>query len=113
MFVDLENALPLTVGVQLQLLDRAKRPVLAVPTSGGRITVDAASVDGDGNVTAPGRTRVVITLSRDDLRQFDVAQFVASSLVLSTTPGSAAVRIRASDYVKVRAWSVLSWRVNG
>jgi hypothetical protein len=112
-FIEIENGLPLAVGVQVHLLDPSRRTLLTVPRPGQQVGVGAAAADGAGNVTAPSSSRSVIQLSSAEVRMFDSTQFVAYSLTFSTTPAAGAVRFRISDYVHVRVWTALSCRVNG
>lgn len=113
LFVEVENALPLRVGFDLGLLDRAGYQLLRLPHDGSSINVAPATVDGSGNVTIPAQSRVMFELSSDHVRQFDPAELISYAVSLATTPGSPAVRFRTTDYVRIRVWSTLSYRVNG
>jgi hypothetical protein len=113
MYVDVTNNLPLSVDVQVQLLDGARQPLLAVPRPGEHVGVGPASVDAQGGVSAPASGRSSILLNSADVRAFDAVRYVVYTLSFATTPGAGAVRFRMSDDVHVRIWSSLSYRVNG
>jgi hypothetical protein len=111
-YVDIDNGLPMAMTMQLQLLNGAAAPLLTLPRAGEQIGVPAAQVDAQGNVTVPAFRRSTIVLNTSDVRQFDPASALAYALFFATPPGGAA-RFRVSDYVHVRVWSTLSYRVNG
>jgi hypothetical protein len=111
-FLDLVNAMPLEVGLTVHLLDAHRQVLLILPQSGGRIRADAAQVDPGGNSVLPVTSRSSIQLLPAEVDQLDSVEFVAYEADFSTTAGSPAVRFRISDYVNIRAWSILSYRVN-
>jgi len=113
LFIEVENGIPMQIGLELELLERAGYRLLHLPHAGSAISIAAATVDGTGNVTLPRTSRVTIELSSNDVRQFDPAEFISYAVSLTTTPGSSAVRFRTSDYVRIRVWSTLSYKVNG
>jgi hypothetical protein len=112
MHIEVQNGMPLELGISLRLLDRTGQSILLVPQSGQGVQVTAAAVDGGGNVVLPAQSRSSFTLSQSEVRQFNPAEFLTYSVALVTTPGSPAVRFKTSDYVRVRMWSTLSYRVN-
>lgn len=111
-YIEVLNGMPLQIGVSLRLLDRSRQSLLLVPQSGQGVQVTAASVDGAGNVVLPAQSRASFALNQSEVRQFIPAEFLTYSFSLVTTPGSPAVRFRTSDYVRVRIWSTLSYRVD-
>lgn len=111
-YIEVENGLPVQLGVDMRLLDSLRGTLLLLPQSGLRVNVTAASVDAEGNVILPANSTSLIELGEQDVRQFSPAEFLAYSVALMTTPGSPAVRFRTNDYVKVRMWTTLSYRVN-
>jgi hypothetical protein len=62
---------------------------------------------------APAFRRSTVVLSAADARQFDPARKLAYRLSFSTPAGGTPARFRISDWVHVRLWSTLSYRVNG
>ena len=112
MFVEVENGMPIQVGIRLRLLNDGRQSLLQLPQSGQSLSFNEALVDAQGNVIAPARSTSTLELSEQDIRQFNPAQLLSYSLELHTPTGSSAVRFRTSDYVKVRIWSRLSYRVN-
>jgi hypothetical protein len=113
LYIEVVNGLPLAVSVQVHLLDASRRLLLSIPRPGEQVSVGSAQVDGQGAVIAPALGRSVIALSSADARQFDPARQLVYALAFSTSPGAGAVRFRMSDAVRVRVWSILSYRVNG
>lgn len=111
-YIEVRNAMPLQIGVRLHLLDRSKQDLLELPRQGSPVLIQAAQVDGSGNVIVPANGSSVIELNEADVRQFDLADFVSYSVSLNTTPGSSAVRFRTSDAINIRIWSTFSYRVN-
>ncbi|MFN0159456.1 MAG: hypothetical protein ACKVRP_15450 [Bacteroidota bacterium] len=111
-FIEVQNGMPLQVGVNLALLNNTRQSLLSIPQSGSPVLVNAAAVDNDGNVTLAARSTSTIELSAHDVRQFDPSEFMTYALSLITTPGSPAVRFKTTDYIRIRVWSTLSYRVN-
>lgn len=111
MYMVVENALPLQVGVSFELLNAAEQIVLQLPQSGTPLGIAAAPVDGEGKVTVPAEQTMVIELSRSDVQQFNSANFLTYDLNLNTAPGSQSVSLRTTDFVHIRLWSTLSYRV--
>jgi len=111
-FVEVQNGLPLQLTLTLSLLDGAKVVVLPLPPSGQPLNVGAAPVDAQGNVTVPVQSSVVFELGEPDIRQFKLADSLAAHVALQTTAGSSAVRFRTNDFVRLKVWSQLSYRVN-
>lgn len=111
-FVEVTNAMPVAIGFSLQLLDSSNVVLLHLPQNGSPIQIASAGVDADGNVTIPARTTTTIVLSRDEVQQFNPAEYLSYALLLNTPPGVVAARFRTSDYVKVRAWSTLTYRIH-
>lgn len=111
-FLRVENGMPLELGIQFRLLDSVKSPILLVPQSGQPVHIAAATIDGNGNVTVPAHSISTIELSRAEVLLFDPAQYLSYTVSLATTPGSGPARFRTSDYVRLRAWSRLSRRIN-
>jgi hypothetical protein len=111
MVIEVTNGMPVQVGCVFRLLDIRKQSVLQVPQTGSGLQVAAASVDAQGNVTVPANSRVSFQLSETEVRQFNPAEYVTFALSIVTTPGVQAVRFKTTDYVDVRAWSTLVYRV--
>jgi hypothetical protein len=112
MYVEVENGMPIQMGIRLHLLNGNRQILLQLPQSGQSIGFNAAIVDAQGNVFAPARSTSTIELSEQDVRQFNPASLISYSLELHTPAGGSAVRFRTSDYVKMRVWSSFSYRVN-
>ncbi|MBI4535335.1 MAG: hypothetical protein HY708_03590, partial [Ignavibacteriae bacterium] len=111
MYIEVENGMPIQLTINLRLLDRSRQGLLLLPQSGQGINVTAARVDAEGNVTAPSGKSTVIELNRQEVQQFNPAEFLSYSVALVTTPGSPAVRFKTTDYIRIRIWSSLSYRV--
>ena len=109
---EIQNAMPVQVGFRLRLLDISRQPLLLVPQSGQEMNVAAATVDSAGNVTLPANSTATFALNESEVRQFNPAEYLSYGLSLVTTPGAPAVRFKTTDYVNVRMWSTLSYRVN-
>jgi hypothetical protein len=110
--IEVKNAMPVQVGFTLRLLDVDKHSLLRVPQSGSELFVGPATVDGEGNVTLSANSTATFQLNEQELRQFNPAEYLTYDLSLVTAPGAPAVRFRTSDFVQVRAWSKLTYRVN-
>ena len=110
--VDILNATPVQVEVNVKLLDNLKQSVLIIPQPGTQpIIVNAGVVDADGNVTVPTHSTAVVSLTGAEVRTFNPAEYLAQTLTLRAA-GNALVQFRTSDYVRIRLWSDLSYRVN-
>jgi len=110
--MELENALPMQVGISLRLLDFMGQPMLAIPQSGVPVQVTSAAVDAQGNVVLPAHSRVVLELNHAEAQLISPAEFVEYTFDLSTSLGSPAVYFKTSDYIHVRCWSEISYGVN-
>ena len=112
LYIEIENGMPIQVGLGMRLLRGTKEGLLRLPQSGVPVTITPASVNGQGDVVAPTRSTSVLELSEQDIRQFDPAELLSYTIGLQTTPGSPAVRFKTADYVRIRVWSGMSYRVN-
>jgi hypothetical protein len=110
--MELDNALPMQVGVKLRLLDFARQVMLTIPQSGQPVQITSASVDPQGNVILPAHSKVVLELNHAEAQLVSPADYVEYSFDLSTSLGAPAVCFRTSDYVHVRCWSEISYGVN-
>ena len=110
-YAEIHNAMPLQVGVRVQLLDSARQNLLMIPQNGSDISVDAAAVDAGGVVTIPSNGSKVIVLTGAEVRQFIHARYLRYAIALSTTGGGGVVSFRTSDSFRLRLWSQLSARV--
>lgn len=111
-YAEIENNLPVAVGVRMSLLDVTRSPLLVIPQNGSDIQVASGVVDGAGNVILPAKSSAVIQLNGADVRQFIPAEFVRYAVSLNTAGGGGAVSLRTTDTIRIRFWSHLSYRVN-
>ncbi len=112
MVVEIQNAIALQAGVQLFFLDSTGTRVLfRLLQNGQPIPVPPATVDAQGNVGAPTPSTTTIVMSTADIRAMTPAKRLACSISLATTPGGP-VSVRTSDYIAIRLWSKLSYRVS-
>ena len=112
MYVEVRNGMPVQLGVSLRLLGLSRQSLLVLPQSGQGVQITAAAVDGAGNVTLPAQSTSILEMNQSEIRQFNPAEFLTYSISLVTTPGSPAVRFRTTDFIRIRIWSTLSYRVN-
>ena len=110
--IEVKNAMPVQVGALFQLLDIGKQSLLRIPQSGSLLSVSAASVDGQGNVTVPASSTASFQLNESEVRQFNPAEYVTVTFSMATTAGAPMVRFKTSDSVHVRSWTVLRYRTN-
>ncbi|MGB2869689.1 MAG: hypothetical protein WBD36_14630 [Bacteroidota bacterium] len=87
--------------------------VLTIPTDNVPRIVQAATVDGNGNATTPAISVFQIGLVGADMNKFSLADSIAIKLDVSTSNnGAAAVRIRSSDYIRIRASGNMVYTLN-
>jgi len=110
MFVEIDNGLPMGVKIKLTLLDRSRRPLLVIPQSEGDSITIVAGILAGGDVQAPARSSRFVEMQNTELRSLNVADFVQVGVAVNT-PGSGAVNFNATDRVRVRVWTQLSYRV--
>jgi hypothetical protein len=110
--MQLENALPMQVGVKLRLMDFMRQPILTIPQSGVPVQMTSASVDAQGNVTMPAHSTVVLELNHAEAQLVSPACYVEYTFDLSTSLGSPAVYFKTTDYIHVQSWSEISYGVN-
>ena len=111
-FIEVQNALPIQVSVSLRLLDHSKQSLLVIPQAAQVLQASGATVDAQGNVIAPAMTTLTFELNQQEVQQFVPAEYVTYAIGLETSQGSPTVSLRTSDYVRIRAWSEFSYRVN-
>lgn len=111
-YVEIENRMPVSVSVNVALLNRARQNLLSIPQSGVPLSFSAAAVDANGNVIAAAKSTSVIELTRQEVEQYNPAEFVSYSVNLNTPRGGPAVKFKTSDSVRIRVWSHLSVRVH-
>jgi hypothetical protein len=111
-YFEVENSLPMKTGIRLALLGSARQHLLMLPQSGTPLELVAPQLDPQGMVTVPARSTAVIALSSSEVQQFNPAEYLVYEIHLDTAPGSSVARFTASDNVRIRVWSSLSYRVN-
>ena len=111
-YVEIENGLPVSVSVNLALMNRGRQTLLSIPQSGAPIVYTAATVDADGNVVAPAKGRTLIELNQQEVEQYNPTELISYSVHLNTPGGGSPVRFRTSDNIRVRIWSHLFVKVN-
>ena len=80
--------------------------------AGVPVEITSASVDGQGNVTLPAHSKVMLELNHAEAQLISPADYVEYTFDLSTSLGSPAVYFKTSDYIHVRSWSEISYGVN-
>ncbi len=111
-YVEIENGLPVSVSVNLALMNRGRQTLLSIPQSGAPIVYSAATVDADGNVVAPAKGRTLIELNQQEVEQYNPTELISYSVHMNTPGSGSPVRFRTSDNVRVRIWSHLFVKVN-
>ncbi len=110
-YIELENGTPAELTFKTSLLNLSLQNLLTLPHQGHLVHLNAAQVNGGGDVVAPSRSTTVIELSANDLSQFNPAEFVAYTVGLNTAGGSSTVQFKTHHQVKVRVWTTVSGRV--
>jgi hypothetical protein len=111
---EVENGLPASIEVSLDLLDAKRAKLLTLPkASQPPVAVTGAQVDAQGRAVVPASSTSYFEVTADDISKFHPSQYVAYSMIIGTTGGgSVPVQFRSSDSVHVRAYSTLNYRVN-
>ncbi len=111
---EVENGLPASIEVSLDLLDAKRTKLLTLPKpSQPQAVVTGAQVDAQGRAVVPASSTSYFEVTADDISKFHPSQYVAYSMIIGTTGGgSVPVQFRSSDSVHVRAYSTLNYRVN-
>ena len=87
--------------------------VLTIPTDNVPRTVQAATVDGNGNATTAVISPFQIGLVGADMDKFALADSIAIRLDVATSnSGAGAVRIRSGDYIRIRASGNMVYTLN-
>lgn len=110
-FAEIQNSMPVQLGLSLQMLDGAHQNLLLIPQSGTDMQIASGSVDAGGIVTVPAASSVVIPLSGTEVKQFSPAHYVRYALKLNTPVGAGPVTFTTSDQVRIKVWMQLSYRV--
>ncbi|MBI2620014.1 MAG: hypothetical protein HYW57_08025 [Ignavibacteriales bacterium] len=114
LFFDIDNGLPLALSFRAFLVGTPagfRDTLLLIPTDGPRI-IAPADVDASGNVTSSTISRFSISLVGDDLAKFEASDGMLVQLDVETTNGGSVVRVRNTDFVKLRASANLVYTVN-
>jgi hypothetical protein len=111
---EVENGLPASIEVSLDLLDAKRAELLTLPkASQPPVAVTGAQVDAQGRVIVPASSTTYLEVTADDISKFHPSEYVAYSMIIGTTGGgSVPVQFRSTDSVHVRAYSTLNYRVN-
>ena len=111
---EVENGLPASIEVSLDLLDARRAKLLTLPkASQPPVAVTGAQVDVQGRAVVPASSTSYFEVTADDISKFHPSQYVAYSMIIGTTGGgSVPVQFRSTDSVHVRAYSTLNYRVN-
>ncbi len=110
-YAEIQNSMPVQLGISLQMLDLAHRSLLLIPQSGTDMQIASGVVDAGGIVTVPAASSLVIPLTGAEVKQFSPAHFVRYALKLNTPAGSGPVTFTTSDQVRIKVWVQLSYRV--
>ena len=110
-YAEVENSLPVAVGLKLNLLDITHSPILSIPQNGSTMAVGSAAVDGAGNVTLAAHSSVVIQLNNADVQQFIPTEFIRFAVSLNTAGGGGVVSLHTTDAIRIRFWSNMSFKV--
>ncbi|MBI5474491.1 MAG: hypothetical protein HY961_19305 [Ignavibacteriae bacterium] len=111
-YIEIENGLPVSVSLNVGLMDRQRNMLLMIPQSGAPIVYQAASVDAEGNVVTPAKGRTLIELNQREVEQYNPTELISYAVRMNTPGGGSPVRFRTSDNVRVRIWSHLFVKVN-
>jgi hypothetical protein len=106
----LDNAVPLAFACKVTLLDHARQPVLSFPQSEGDSLTVSPPLVAVGEAGSAVRSIRTITLTMNEIRALERAQFVQIALGLST-PGTDPVAFRSDQSFRARVWAELSYRV--
>ena len=110
--VELQNGLPADVSVRIHILDAMHREILALPQSGGFLSVAAASIDAQGFSTARGVSNLEVDLNHAEAQQYSAATYVDYEVSLASAQGGSTVSFRTSDAIHVYVWTECSMGVN-
>ncbi len=115
LFFDIENGLPLSLTFRAFLVGdgpgATRDTLLLIPTDGPRL-IAPANVDASGNVTTSTVSRFSITLVGDNLAKFEASDAMLVQFGVETTNSGSIVRVRDTDFVKVRASGNIVYTVN-
>ena len=76
------------------------------------ITVGAAQINSNGEVTSPTTAKVSISLTADEVQKFKESKYVKSNIVFSTQGnGTTPVAIRVTDPISVKAYGTFNYKV--
>ncbi len=116
--LEIKNALPIGLVFTGAVLDSVTGdPLFPLPpqeSSSDKIEIPAPTVDAQGFVTTAGANKQSITMTGDEAKQFIHNRKIAIKLTLSTPPpnSNAAVKFRNTDYISVKIYGSVVYRVN-
>jgi hypothetical protein len=111
LFAEIQNGLPVQLGLSLGMLDKSRMSLMTLPQSGADIQVASASVDGFGSVTLPAASSTILTLSGVDVQKMRQTDFVRYALKLNTPAGAGPVSFTTANNVHLKIWMQLSYKV--
>ncbi len=110
-YIELENGLPAELAVKVSFLGTSRAHLMTLPQNDVPIRLAGAQVDASGNVLAPSRSTTVLDLSRQELANYNPAEYLAYAVGLNTSSGGSTVHFKTDNYVKIRVWTQLSGRI--
>lgn len=115
-YFEVTNGLPVQLVLQSAFLGKligGKRDTLLWIPSDGPRTIAAAPVDQGGSVASSRTTAFLVQVKQSDMAKYNVADAIWYRLRVETTGGgSAAVKVRTTDFVTVRASATMVYTLN-
>jgi len=113
--VNIQNSIPLNTTVRITILDSTYTPLFTLinnTTGADSFSVAPASVDGTGEVTAPGSTSLTILLDSTQTDKFSHAQYAVVTTGVQTPGSPTPVAVRPSDAIQIQVYGGVKFRIN-
>lgn len=112
--VGLQNSIPLDATVRVNIVDSLYRPLFTLvnnTTGADSFAVAPASVDQNGEVSAPGTTNFTVQLDSSQTDLLSQAHYAIYTVSVQT-PGSTPVAVRPSDVILIQVYGGVKFRIN-
>jgi hypothetical protein len=118
-FADIENAIPIRAWIKVQMLDSAFNHLLTLNlnNSDSALTEGAIVNAFTGEVISTSKSFFSTELSQEDIFKFAESHYLVTSVTIETSsyslPDPPLVTIKASDWINLRVYGRVKYRVDG
>ena len=113
--VNIQNGIPLESSLSVVITDSLNNPLFTLTnstTNADSFVVAPATVDQNGNVTAPGTTSLTIQLDSTQTNLLSQAYHAITTVSVQTPNNPTPVAIRPNDSIQIQVYGGVKFRIN-